>query len=179
MAAARTNAPRAAIVHDKFHVSKYLGKAVDDVRKKEHRELTGEGSELLKGTKYLWLMKPEHWNERQERSFSEASARGAQGRAGLGDQGGVLRFLELRGRGDGRAFFRRWYRWATHSQLKPVADIAKTLQRHLGGLLTYLRHRITNAVTRGAQLEDPDLEIERPGLPQLRALPGQHPVSLR
>jgi len=29
--------PNADIVHDKFHISAYLNKAVDDVRKEEHR----------------------------------------------------------------------------------------------------------------------------------------------
>jgi transposase len=47
------------------------------------------------------------------------------------------------------SFFKRWYWWATHSRLKPVSDTAKTLKRHLAGLLTYLKHRITNAVAEG------------------------------
>ena len=29
--------PQADIVHDKFHIAKYLGEAVDKVRKKENR----------------------------------------------------------------------------------------------------------------------------------------------
>ena len=47
--------PEADIVHDKFHIAKYLGEAVDKVRKAEHQGPLKEGSEDLKGTKYLWL----------------------------------------------------------------------------------------------------------------------------
>jgi len=48
--------PNAAgkIVFDRFHVMGYVTKAVDTVRKKEHRELMKNGDETLKGSKYLW-----------------------------------------------------------------------------------------------------------------------------
>ena len=45
-------------VHDKFHIAKYLGEAVDRVRKTENRGLGKEGIDILKGTKYLWLTNP-------------------------------------------------------------------------------------------------------------------------
>jgi len=47
--------PQADIVHDKFHLCAYLNKAVDTVRKAEHRQLAREGRQTLKGSKYLWL----------------------------------------------------------------------------------------------------------------------------
>ena len=49
--------PEAAgkIVFNRLHVMGYLGKAVDTVRKQEHRELMASGDETIKGSKYLWL----------------------------------------------------------------------------------------------------------------------------
>ena len=54
-----------------------------------------------------------------------------------------------------RRFFRRWYFWATHSRLPPVIAVARTLKRRLDNILTYLRHRITNALNESlnAQVE--------------------------
>lgn len=46
---ARMNAPQADIVHDKFHISKYLNEAVDKVRRAEHKGLMKDGNETLKG----------------------------------------------------------------------------------------------------------------------------------
>ena len=54
--------PGADIVHDKFHISKYLGEAVDKVRRQEHKALLAAGDETLTGTRYLWLYNPEHFN---------------------------------------------------------------------------------------------------------------------
>ena len=45
--------PEADIVHDRFHVSKYLNESVDKVRRQEHKELLAEGDETLKGTRQL------------------------------------------------------------------------------------------------------------------------------
>ena len=40
------------IAFDKFHVAKYLGDAVDKVRRHEHKALMKDGDEDLKGSKY-------------------------------------------------------------------------------------------------------------------------------
>ena len=56
---------------------------------------------------------------------------------------------EYRYVGAARRFFRRWYFWATHSRLQPMIEKARMLKTHLPNILTYLRHRITNATAVG------------------------------
>ena len=51
--------PQAAVVFDKFHVSKLLGDAVDKVRRGEHKRLAAQGDERLSGTRYAWLYHPD------------------------------------------------------------------------------------------------------------------------
>ena len=46
----------ARIVFDKFHIAAHLSKAVDSVRRQEHRELRRAGAEILTRSRYLWLM---------------------------------------------------------------------------------------------------------------------------
>ncbi len=46
-------------------------------------------------------------------------------------------------------FWQRWYYWATHSRLPAMVDAAKLIARHLQNILTYFKHRITNAVAEG------------------------------
>jgi transposase len=141
--------PEADIVHDKFHIAKYLGEAVDKVRKAEHKGLLKEGSEDLKGTKYLWLTNPDNWTDEQEQQFKELKDKGLKvGRAWAIKE----MFSDLWGytyEKAARNFFRKWCWWVTHARLKPMAEVAKKLKRHLDNILTYLRHRITNAVAEG------------------------------
>ena len=51
--------------------------------------------------------------------------------------------------GAARTFFRGWYGWAMRSRLEPMKKVARMLKAHLDNILTYLTHRITNAVTEG------------------------------
>ena len=51
--------------------------------------------------------------------------------------------------GSAKNFFKKWYWWATHARLKPLAKAAKMIKEHLPNILTYLKHRITNAVAEG------------------------------
>jgi len=141
--------PNADIVHDKFHIAKYLGEAVDKVRRAENRSLVKQADDTLKGTKYLWLTKPKTWTEQQQASFKELKDKGLKvGRAwSIKEMFSAL--LEYRYEKPARNFFKNWYGWATHARLKPMAEVAKKLKRHLDNILTYLKHRITNAVAEG------------------------------
>ena len=57
------------ISFDKFHVAKYLGEAVDKVRRQEHKALMNEGYEDLKGSKYDWLYNPHNMTHKQKLRF--------------------------------------------------------------------------------------------------------------
>jgi Transposase and inactivated derivatives len=60
MSSTAKNVPDAKIVHDKFHIAKYLGEAVDKVRRAEHRELKKEGDSPLTGLRQLLLYNEEN-----------------------------------------------------------------------------------------------------------------------
>ena len=66
---AAKNVPDAEIVHDRFHISKHLNEAVDKVRRAEHQSLMQDGDETLKGSKFLWLTKPENISDEKLDSF--------------------------------------------------------------------------------------------------------------
>ena len=45
-----------------------------------------------------------------------------------------------------RKYFDEWYFWATHSKIKPIIKAAKTIKGHIENIVTYAKHRITNAL---------------------------------
>ena len=59
----------------------------------------------------------------------------------------LMCLFDYRYEGAARNFFRRWYWWASHSRLPPLVEVARMLKRRLDNIVTYLRHRITNATT--------------------------------
>ena len=60
---------REKIAFDKFHVAKYLGDALDQVRKQEHRALLQKGDSALTGSKYRWLTNPHNMDRERWNSF--------------------------------------------------------------------------------------------------------------
>ena len=48
---------------------------------------------------------------------------------------------------EAKVYFQSWYTWTTRSQLAPIVKVAAMLKRHLEGVLAYITHRITNAMS--------------------------------
>lgn len=141
--------PDADIVHDKFHVSKYLNEAVDKVRRQEHKELLAQGDETLKGSRQLWLYNPENFNAEQAEDFSALKDLHLKVARAWGAKELFSKFWAYQSEGWARRFFKDWFGWVSRSRLKPMVKVAQMLKRHLDNLLTYLKHHITNAVTEG------------------------------
>jgi transposase len=141
--------PAADIVHDKFHVSKYLGEAVDKVRRQEHKELLAQGDETLKGTRQLWLYNPQNFSAEQRAEFAQLKDQHLKVARAWAAKELFSKFWEYQEEGWARRFFKDWFSWVSRSRLKPMTDVAALLKRHLEHLLTYLKHHITNAVTEG------------------------------
>jgi len=145
----QTQVPDADIVHDKFHVSSYLGEAVDKVRRQEHKELLAQGDETLKGTRQLWLYNPQNFSPEQAEEFSALKDLQLKVARAWAAKELFSKFWEYQEEGWARRFFKDWFGWVSRSRLKPVVEVAQMLKRHLDNLLTYLKHHITNAVTEG------------------------------
>lgn len=135
----------AKIVFDKFHIAKHLHDAVDRVRKAEHRALQQAQDDRLTGTKYLWLMRPQAMTDAQRASLRSLLRSDLKVARAWALKERFRQFWEYTYRGAAQTFFARWFWRATHSRLKPMAKVAKLIQRHLPNVLTYLRHRLTNA----------------------------------
>jgi len=138
------------IVFDRFHIMQDMTKAVDTVRKQEHRAFLRDGEDSpLTGTKYVWLFSEERRPERHAATFATLQALNLKvGRAWAIKE--ALRTLwTYRQPAAVRRFFTRWYGWAVRSRLDPVRAVAATLKRHLDGVLRFVEHPITNGVAEG------------------------------
>jgi transposase len=147
--AANTVIPKAEIVHDKYHITTYLSKAVDLVRRKENSSLLKQGDDTLKGTKYLWLTNVENMKQETKKTFSLMAKDELKVGRAWSIKETFKHFWDYSYIGAAQRFFKSWYYWATHSKLKPIIEAARTIKRHLVGIMAYLKHHITNAVAEG------------------------------
>jgi transposase len=137
------------IVFDRFHVMQHMTKAVDDVRKVEHRRLLEEGDNTLKRTKYLWLFSEENLPDHYVEWFARLKGIDLKTGRAWAIKENLRGLWSYRRKGRAKRFWKEWYCWATHSRLKPVVKVAHMLKNHLSNVLTYCDHQITNATSEG------------------------------
>lgn len=135
----------AGITFDKFHLMKLLNDAVDQVRREERKSRPE-----LKGSRYVWVKNPENLTQRQLALLQDLdlpklnlkTARAYRIR---------LAFQEFWTLQDdlAEAFLKRWYFWATHSQLPPIIRVAKTIRKHWPGVLRWFQTRVSNGILEG------------------------------
>lgn len=137
------------IVFDRYHVMDHMLKAVDQVRKQEHRVLLAADDDTLKGTKYLWLFSEENLPEKWEERFAKLRRLHLQTGRAWAIKEALRRLWDYQRKSWARRYWQSWYYWATHSRLRPVVKAARTIAAHLENVLTYFDHRITNATSEG------------------------------
>ena len=140
------NLPNAAIVFDRFHVSKVINEAVDKVRKADVFN-----NPILKGTKYIFLKNRENLTVYQEQRLEGIRLSGLNLK--------TMKALNIR-----EAFqqiylaptsemfgklLRKWYFWATHSRIEPIKEAAYTIQRHWAGIVNWFDYKISNGILEG------------------------------
>ena len=135
------------IVFDKFHIAKHLGEAVDHVRRSENKVLRRAGDDRLTGTRYDWLKHPATMEPDDRRRFSALRNSNLKTARAWALKEAGMAFFEYTYERPARKHFRWWHGWATRSRLKPMINVARMLKRRFENVVTYLRHRITNAAS--------------------------------
>ena len=149
--ATRAHVPDAEekIVFDRFHIMTHIGRAVDTVRKQEHRQLAADDDDRLKGTKYLWLYSKENLPEHRREELATLLGQDLKVARAWAIKEALRGLWHYHSEGWARRYFRRWFFWATHARLPAIREVAYTLKAHLDNIVTYCRHRVTNAVAEG------------------------------
>lgn len=147
--AAGKHLPSADIVHDRFHISKHLNEAINSVRKQEHKALMAQKDESLKKSKYLWLTGFENLSEELQLRFKQLQGLGLKVGRAYSIKEAFDYFWDYKYEAWARRYFKQWYGWARRSKLEPVKKVAKMIHEHFENIITYLKHRISNAMTEG------------------------------
>ncbi len=148
---AKENIPLAEekIVHDRFHIMKMATKAVNKVRRGEHRRLVELGDHRLPGTKHLWLTGQENLSDSQHTRFDEAYPRQLETGKAWAYQD-MLRDLWYQGKPEAaNHFFKDWYNRVIHTNLEPLKKVACTIKEGLSNVVSYCLLGITSSVAGG------------------------------
>ena len=137
------------IAFDKFHVAKYLGEAVDKVRRQEHKALMAEGYEDLKGSKHDWLYNPENMTRKQKIRFKSLRDSTLKTARAWAIKELAMSLWHYVSKTWARKGWEHWLSWAVRSRLEPIKDVARTIKEHLWGILNAVVLKVSNGPAEG------------------------------
>jgi len=138
--------PEADIVHDKFHIIKYLNEAVDKTRIEENKKLVENNDETLKKSKYLFLKNEENMTEKQLNSFEilkELTLKTCQAWRIKENFKGFFKCTYIN---EAKTYFNQWFHDVKESGITQMLKVGTMLLHHGEGLLNYIKHKISNGM---------------------------------
>ena len=142
--------PNAQIVFDRFHVQQLASNALDEVRREQLRTLRGtaDGREIFKSC-FALLKSPWNLTQAESEKLSDVQRSNAPLYRGYLLKETLARALNYKQPWRVRRALLRWLSWASRSRLAPFVVVARTIRRHLQGVLAYANERLTNGIVEG------------------------------
>lgn len=149
MGAIKQHCPNAQLVLDRFHVVKALNDAVDEVRKEQWREVSGDDRTFLKGLRWILLSHSSTHSRKDRQTLRdlERTNRRIYRAWRLKDE--FERFWDYKARWAAERFLANWTTRAMRSRLEPLKKFVRTVRNHREGILAFVDTRLTNAVSEG------------------------------
>ena len=133
------NAPQAAILFDKFHVMRHLGKALDEVRKSEYRRLAGRERSYIKGQKYTLLSHRQNLTLDGKRALRKLLSANQRLNTAYLLKESFGQLWDYNSEAWARKFFENWRASLKLQRLKPYEKFADMIERHWDGIAAYCR----------------------------------------
>jgi transposase len=152
--------PGIFMIFDRFHVMQLATKAIDKVRRKQQSELDEQGRKTIKGNRFLFLYNYENLNEDKKQRLELA--------LNINEPLMIMYMMKEHLRllwsqnsyKEGEKFLLTWIQdamvaYSEHKEeygttvLSPLRDVAKSLLRHMEGILNYFHHPISNGKIEG------------------------------
>ena len=133
------HAPAAAILFDKFHVLRHLGKALDTVRKQEYARLTGKERAYIKGQKYTLLSHRDNLTLDGRRALKKLLAANKRLHTAYLLKESFSQLWDYDKEGWAKRFFEQWKASLKWQRLKPYEAFAQLIERHWDGIAAYCK----------------------------------------
>jgi len=149
IASVRENCPNAAIVFDKFHISKKINEALDSIRKSEFRKADEKERKDMKRKRFLILSRQKRLNDEQKETIEDLKQINARLYEAylLKEQ-----ILDIFDETNDHAALVRLGKWIANVRrlgIAPFLTVIKTMENYWYGIANYFRLRLTNAASEG------------------------------
>jgi transposase len=123
---------------------KMVNEAVDQVRREEQHQ-----NAELKNTRYMWLKNPNDLSLAEKEKLGSLKDMNLMTSKAYNFKLSLKDFWTFNDKLLAEDFLKKWYFWATHSQIEPIINVAKTIKSHWSGVINYAETKISNGVLEG------------------------------
>jgi transposase len=152
IAAVTEHLPGAALIFDHFHVVQLFNRKLSDLRRDLYREATEKlQKQVLKGTRWLLLKRPDHLDPAKDEAqrLHEALALNEPLSTAYYLREELSEFWKQPDKALAASFLQDWINRAFTTGVRILCDIARTLAGYRSGLLAYYDFRLTTAKLEG------------------------------
>jgi transposase len=155
--ATEIHAPQAAILFDKFHVMRHLGKALDQVRKTEYARLSGKDRRFIKGQKYTLLSNRENLSLEGKKALKALLSANKRLNTAYLLKESFGQLWDYQREGWARRFFENWRAALKWQRLEPYQKFRRDDRSSLGRHRRVLpaREQSLTWLRRGTEQQDP------------------------
>ena len=132
--------PNARLIHDRFHLIRYLNKGIDQVRRREvkhHKE--------LKYSHYALLKNEQNRTQKQDEIFKIIQEANLQVSVTWRLREEFKAIFECNTFSDATQYFQCWFENVKEAAVKEILHVAEMFERHLTGVCNALCHEQSNA----------------------------------
>jgi transposase len=133
------HAPQARIIYDKFHVLSHLGKAMDEVRKREYARLSGKDRRFIKGQRYNLLSRQENLTTEGREALKLLFRANKRLHTAYLLKESFGQLWDYNRPGWARRFFEHWKDALRWQRLEPFRKFAAMVEAHWDGIAAYCR----------------------------------------
>ena len=151
MKATKDYVPKAEkkIAFDRFHISQRISKAVDQVRREEQKEQFLKGNYSLKGTRYTWLTNGESLTLAEKNHLKGIAAVANKTARAWKYKERATQLWGYIGRAWAEKAWKKWIYGAKRCSLIPIKQAAKTVERHMWGIVNAVVLGVSNGPAEG------------------------------
>ena len=131
------HAPQARIIYDKFHVMSHLGKAMDEVRRREYARLSGKDRRFIKGQRYNLLSREENLTTAGKQALKLLFRANKRLHTAYLLKESFDQLWDYNRPGWARRFFANWKDALKWQRLEPFRKFARMVEAHWDGIEAY------------------------------------------
>lgn len=132
-----SNAPKASILYDKFHILRHLSEAMDKVRRSEYQRVSQKERSFIKGQRYTLLSHRANLNTKSKQALKKLLAVNKRLNTAYILKEEFSQLWDYQNETWARRFFDNWKEQLKWQRLKPFETFAAMIEKHWDGITSY------------------------------------------